>query len=177
MEQRWSPYPDGQSDDRQARYGSNPLNSPRQQQDRNGSAVRYDAFASPILPSQPASTTPNTFVPQSSRQLQADVEGDLPMEDADPFNKQKYEYPIRANQRSRPTSQYLVQEESSAARRYSPMNLSPTTPSSTTHSSGPQNHFTSYTPTSQSSRQSPIRPQIYGGSQSYQSLSRTLTYT
>lgn len=179
MEQRWSPYPDNQSEDRQARYGSTLLHTPQQQpQDRNGSGVRYDAFASSALPSQTASVTPDTLAqpPRLDRQLQADTEGDLPMEDADPFNKQKYEYPIRSNHRSRPTSQYLAQEESSAARRYSPMNLSPSASHSASHTNPPQGNFSSYTPTIQPNRQSPTRPPIYG-SQSYQAASRRLYLT
>lgn len=174
MEQRWSPYADNQSDDRLTRQASSTLNTPHQQE-RNGSAVRYDGFASPTLPSHGVSATTDSFAhpQQINRQYQADVEGDLPMEDADPFNKQKYEYPIRANHRSRPTSQYLPQEESSAARRYSPMNLSPTTPYSSTPGNAPQAHFASYTPTLQPSRLSPTRPHVYS-SQSYQGQSRML---
>jgi len=171
MEQRWSSYPDNQSDDRQLRHGSSSINTSHQQ-DRNGLGVRYDAFASPTLPSQPAASTPFAQPPKIGRQLQPDIEGDIPMEDADPFNKQKYEYPIRSTHKSRPPStQFLPQEESSAARRYSPMDLSPTTPYSTTHA--PQSHFSSYTPVLQPNRHSPTRPHMYG-SQSYQS-SRTFS--
>lgn len=103
------------------------------------------------------------------------------MEDAgdlDPYNKSKYEdvsrapeYPARqSNHRSRPSSQYYPQqEESSAARRYSPMKLS-ATPSN----AGSQ--YASYTSSAQStaSRTSPTRPPLYSShSNSYYSSPRT----
>jgi len=92
-------------------------------------------------------------------------DGDIPMEDADldPYNKQKYEDVGRGHSagqdaystnRSRPTSQYIKDEESSAARRYSPMKLS-----STSQDAAPS-QYTSYSPNSQSSRQSPSRPTL-----------------
>ena len=113
-----------------------------------------------------------------------DFDGDMSMEDAgdlDPYNKQKYEdvsrtaeYPTRQPMhQSRPSSQYYPQqEESSAARRYSPMKLSATPTNATTP-------YTSYTPSGQtsSSRTSPTRPSLYAShSNSYYSSPRTFTH-
>lgn len=96
-----------------------------------------------------------------------DLDGDMPMEDADPYNKQKYARPQQQNS-TRPASQYLPADQldatSRAAARYSPMNTSPTSP----YVSSPQqqqqlgsNHYTSYTPQQQSARQSPSRQNPY----------------
>lgn len=97
-----------------------------------------------------------------------DVEGDLPMDDADPFNQQKYadisrDYPLRPNHRSRPTSQYMPQEESAAARRYSPMTHSPSLAASPQNI--PPTSYSSYAPASQTSRGSPSRPSQYSSPQ------------
>jgi len=81
------------------------------------------------------------------------------MEDADPYNKQKYEDVAReysSGQHPQHHAQsvpamYVKEEASSAATRYSPMKLSPTPQ----EGSAP---YMPYTPTSQPSRQSPSRP-------------------
>lgn len=112
---------------------------------------------------------------------EGDNDGDLPMEDADPYNKQKYEserdLPIRPHHRNRPSQSqpYLVQndEASAAARRYSPMKLSPSTPYTTgsphsgNNSTAPL-QYTPYTP-NQSTLQSPTRPSPYGSNSQYAS--------
>ena len=85
-----------------------------------------------------------------------DNEGDLPMHDADldPYNKQKYEdmardYPVRPHHRHRGSSQLIPQEETSAAaRRYSPMKLSPAL------------SYSPYVPNSTAGT-SPTRPGLY----------------
>ena len=161
MAQQLNPSLDGKPEDQQLQ--NHPLSAiatPLQQQvDLNGAAIaRQDAFGSPSIASRTASMT---LSPLGASQAQSsactgDTDGDFPMEDADPFNKQKYA--ARSTQRSRPTSQYLPQEESAAARRYSPMNLSPTSPY-VGHGQPPaQGPYTSYTPHGASSRSSPTRP-------------------
>lgn len=80
-------------------------------------------------------------------------ETDVQMEDADPYNRSKY--PSRPSHHHR-LSQQLMQE-STAAQRYSPMNIST---SSASHLSSPNTQQTTFnfnvqTPTS---RQSPMRP-------------------
>ena len=80
---------------------------------------------------------------------------DIPMEDADPYNRAKY--PSRPMQSHRSSTQYLANEESTAARRYSPMNM--LSPSTTQNSSPKQPSRNSYNYPTQSSsaRQSPTR--------------------
>jgi hypothetical protein len=71
--------------------------------------------------------------------------------------------------RSRPTSQqYIPQEQSTAARRYSPMRVTPT-PSDRTP-------YVSYTPNSQAPRnpQSPARPVMYQSQSYYSTPSKQL---
>lgn len=140
------------------------------QSDSNGQTRNDPQIAGQRSPSSVDMTSNISY----NNTTNGDLEGDLAMEDAadlDPYNKQKYEdvnrtveYPVRQAHHSRPTSQYVPQEESSAARRYSPMKLS-TTPGATSPA-----QYTSYTPSSHpaSSRQSPSRPGLYS-SQSYSS--------
>lgn len=131
--------------------------------------------------SSPYGQTPRQPPPTMNIAQNGDFDGDLTMEDPsdlDPYNKQKYEdvsrtpqYPTRQSQpRSRPPSQYIPQqEESSAARRYSPMKLS-ATPTNASSS------YTSYTPSGQStsSRTSPTRPSLHtSNSNFYYSSPRT----
>ena len=110
------------------------------------------------------------FIRPRTMDYKNDIDGDMPMEDADPFNKQKY------NQTNRLSAQYLPahQQEGTTSRtasRYSPMNTSPTTPyvASPQQQQPPQyqqqqqlspNHYASYTP-QQSARQSPNRQNQY----------------
>jgi dual specificity protein kinase YAK1 len=93
------------------------------------------------------------------REYNGDGDGDVPMEDADPYNKPKYAQ--RANHQQRNSQHFIEQEKSAAAIRYSPMNLSPTSPYGAT-AQQPQSSYTSFTPQSaQSSRQSPTRTNPY----------------
>lgn len=88
-----------------------------------------------------------------------DVDGDVAMEDADPYNKPKYSS-SRAGHQHRHSQQFLQQEESAAARRYSPMNLSPTTPYNGNSQQGGQ-QYSSFNPQAQPNRQSPTRTNPY----------------
>jgi dual specificity protein kinase YAK1 len=84
-------------------------------------------------------------------------EYDVPMEDADPYNRSKY-LP-RPPHQHRLSAQYLP-EASSAAQRYSPMNAVPTSP----YNSSPKSQLTlnfSQQPTQTPSRQSPTRQTSY----------------
>jgi len=100
-----------------------------------------------------------------------DGDGDVAMEDVDPY-KSKYSAGVSAQRPApgqRPPQPYLAQhEESAAARRYSPMSLSPTSPyAATGQQGGPA--YASFTPQAQAqthappsgSRQSPTRSNPY----------------
>ncbi|KAL1589342.1 hypothetical protein WHR41_02112 [Cladosporium halotolerans] len=142
-------------------------------------SAKYDAYAPPSIASRTANlslSTPagsGTHTPRDTTMAYAhngDLDGDMPMEDADPYNKQKYNRPAASSNRN---SQYLPAHAddatSRAAARYSPMNTSPTSPyqpgSQPPLSSNTQ--YSSYTP-QQSARQSPIRQSQYASPTSSQ---------
>jgi dual specificity protein kinase YAK1 len=114
----------------------------------------------PILqsPLQPSSRA-------APRSADNDGDGDIPMDDADPY-KPKYSA-ARPQYQSRHSQQYLAGDESAAARRYSPMNMSPTSPytSFSPHAQAQgqaQGQGQSQTLAhSQSTRQSPTRTNPY----------------
>jgi dual specificity protein kinase YAK1 len=92
-----------------------------------------------------------------------DGDGDVPMEDADPYNKPKYAA-SRPNHQHRHSQQFIQQGTSEAARRYSPMNLSPQSPYNGSAQQGTQQAaqgYTSFSPQAQGSRQSPTRSNPY----------------
>jgi len=143
---------------------------PSQPPHPTGAASQYEAYNnSPSVATRAASlaiASPPAGESRLARSMEynGDVDGDMPMEDADPYNKQKYARPT-TNNTNRLSAQYLPAQLDDAtsrrAARYSPMHTSPTTP----YVSSPQqqlasNHYTSYTP-QQSARQSPSRQSAY----------------
>jgi dual specificity protein kinase YAK1 len=92
-------------------------------------------------------------------------ETDVPMEDADPYNRSKY--PSRPVHQRGSSSQYLTRQESSAAQRYSPMDL--LSPSGYASSPKSQSQNSSFQYQSSASRQSPTRQNNFSNSsQHYQ---------
>ena len=117
------------------------------QQGQNQQGYQYDSGQQP--PSAPGAF--GVVSPASEYSNENDVQ----MEDADPYNRAKY--PSRPTHQHRISAQYLGQE-SSAARRYSPMNvLSPTLPYVSSPKQPPSS-YSSYTAAqTPSSRESPSR--------------------
>ncbi|UPX14182.1 Dual-specificity kinase [Ascochyta rabiei] len=169
MDQQWAAYSEAPDASRQARYA--PLGTtPSQHTQRDAAAPaqpKQNPYASPAAPSrsstialqspsQPSSRGPDF----SANANDGDGDGDVPMEDADPY-KPKYNTQ-RPGHQHRHSQQFLQQEESAAARRYSPMNMSPTSPYPSTSQHGGQN-YTSFTPhvQSTSNRGSPTRNNPY----------------
>jgi dual specificity protein kinase YAK1 len=126
----------------------------------------YESYQTPAAatkappPIAPTSKSVSMASSPAARDYVADT--DTPMEDADPYNRSKYP---RSTHQIRPSSQYLPNEELSAQRRYSPMNiLSPSLP----YNASPSKSQNSYGPSS--SRQSPTRTSGFPSpSQTYQS--------
>ncbi|KAK5169851.1 dual specificity protein kinase yak1 [Saxophila tyrrhenica] len=154
------------NDYRYAAAGQHPLadhntaHSSQQYNQSAGASNSHSTYSTPALSNQTASLAISSPPSAGSRarnmDYNGDLDGDMPMEDADPFNRQKYARPPQQSN-SRPTSQYLPAEDatSRAAARYSPMHTSPTTSYvSSTPSNMGSNQF--YTP-QQSARQSPSR--------------------
>lgn len=117
------------SDSRQQRYSQVPpqppirdMNNGSNQQQQPPSAYAYEAYHTPSVPSHPQSMAASPIGTPRTRTFSGD--GDVAMEDADPYNRHKY--PSRPSHQHRPSGPYVPHEDSSAARRYSPMKaLSP----------------------------------------------------
>ena len=130
----------------------------------------FDSYSTPTVPS-------NSHSSQGQRGNLPMDDGDVAMEDADPYNRTKY--PSRPSHSQRPSGQFLSSEDSTTARKYSPMSttLSPTSP----YSGSPQQSVnTNFHPYSQSpsARQSPTRPNLYSTpSQQYYSANGMLGLT
>jgi dual specificity protein kinase YAK1 len=181
MDSQWQPYGDPPIG-RTTQFGSNAGSHPPPPNAKYGgqqppqaqppAGYTYETYQTPtaskastIPPnSKPASMASSPAATPHSRDFIAD--NDTPMEDADPYNRSKY--PTRSSHHNRPSSQYMTNEESSATRRYSPMNiLSPTLPYTASPSKS-QNSF-GFPPVVNSSRQSPTRANTFPSpSQSYQ---------
>ena len=159
MEPQWTAYSDTPS----ARYSHTMQSPPHASRDPAvSSQMKHDSYATPSRQNSNAGSVARG--PDYN-----DGDGDVPMEDA---------YKPRLNmarpgqqhqpQPQQPHSQQYMQqhEESAAARRYSPMNLSPTSPYSANPQQGGQT-YTSFNPQAQqqaqtqTSRQSPSRTNPY----------------
>jgi dual specificity protein kinase YAK1 len=94
-------------------------------------------------------------------------EGDVPMEDADPYNRTKY--PSRPAPHQRSSSQYIPHEGSAAAQRYSPMNMFNAAGQFTSSPKSQSQTQAGYPYQSQTprSRQSPTRQNHFGSPQQY----------
>lgn len=180
MDPQWQAYQDF-SVGRPAQFGNGLTSHPQQpkyggqpQHAKPPVGYTYESFQTPVAVtnppsggsnSKPVSMASSPVATPRSRDYVTDA--DTTMEDADPYNRAKYS--TKSNHHSRPSSQYLPNEESSAARRYSPMNvLSPSMP----YSSSPGKAQNSYAfPVRQGNSQwSPTRTSNYTSPpQAYQS--------
>ncbi|KAI9828955.1 MAG: hypothetical protein M1819_006454 [Sarea resinae] len=170
MEPQWQPYSDNPASSRQARYAHSSHTTPQlQSRDFNGSSqpqqlqppagFSYEPYQTSSMTSNPPSMADSP--PDTPQVRTSTYNGDLdtPMEDADPYNRTKYT--SRSSHHHRPSAQYMPQEESSAARRYSPMaNMSPSSPYD---GASPQQSTQGFTYPSQNHtlRQSPTRSNPY----------------
>ncbi|KAF2133559.1 kinase-like protein [Dothidotthia symphoricarpi CBS 119687] len=162
MDQQWPAYPEAPDAARQARYApQNNMTTPQHaQRDAGVSQQPKQDYASPTQPSRANSMARHSPAGSASRaQDFGEGDGDVAMEDADPY-KPKYSS-SRASHQARHSQHFLQQEESAAARRYSPMNLSPTSPypGGTQPAAQPYTSFTPQQP--QGNRQSPTRNNPY----------------
>ncbi|KAB8206315.1 Catalytic domain of the Dual-specificity protein kinase YAK1 [Aspergillus parasiticus SU-1] len=173
MDSQWQPYQDPLMG-RPAQFNNGLTSNPPQlgpkyggqpQQSQPPVGYTYEAFQTPGVAAKPASTGMNSnSVSMASspaatpRSRDYVTDADTTMEDADPYNRAKYS--ARPSHHSRPSSQYFPTEESSAARRYSPMNvLSPSMPYNT--SPGKPHNAYAFPPGPNQSRRSPTRVPNY----------------
>lgn len=175
MDSQWASYVENPPATRQTRYYAAPPNltspqhhqrdPPAQSQPRQDSAGKQDPYAkqdpytTPSIASRAASmqiSSPPVQVQRSHSYHNGDNDGDVPMEDADPY---KPRYAAKSAQPSRTSTAYVQEQEASAAaRRYSPMNLSPSSPYGPAAQQNAAN-YSSFSP--QSTRQSPTRSNPY----------------
>ncbi|KAF2281531.1 kinase-like protein [Westerdykella ornata] len=158
MDQQWSSYNDSAAASRQARYAPHTMSSQHSQRESNPPPpqIKQEAYAPPSAPSRTNSMPLQSPGVQHNRGAEYnDGDGDVRMEDVDPFKQPKHNT-ARAPNQQRQSQQFLQSEDSAAARRYSPMNLSPSSPYN-----GSSQAYTSFSPQTQSSRQSPTRNNPY----------------
>jgi dual specificity protein kinase YAK1 len=147
-QQNWTPYSESAaSAARQSRYA--PQGLPQQQ-----------SYAPSNAASRGTSAAAGSSQPQSRSGMEyGDRDGDVAMEDADPYKPKPASQNMgRATHQRMPSN--VQQEESTAARRYSPMNLSPASPFPPSGQQPTHPAYTSYTPQA-SSRASPTRNSSY----------------
>lgn len=156
-------------------YRPNTKYNGQQQQAQAPAGYTYETYQSSPAAAQPSAGGSNSKSVSMASSPAATphtrdyfTDADTPMEDADPYNRAKYS--TRLTHNTRPSSQYMPTEESSAARRYSPMNiLSPTLPHSSSPTKSAQNPFVGPPSGPGSSRQSPTRASYTSPPQAYQS--------
>ncbi len=154
MDHNWQAY-----GDRQPRFTKSTPQQPSNgsaQQPQPHSGYGYDPYQTPSIPSQPHSMAVSPIGTPHTR-VYASGDGDIAMEDADPYNKMKY--PTRPSHQHRTSGQYLGQEDSPAARRYSPLKATPSSPYAPEQPS--QNPYGQYPSQNTSARQSPTRSSHY----------------
>ncbi|KAJ5096130.1 hypothetical protein NUU61_005486 [Penicillium alfredii] len=181
MDSGWQPYQDPLMG-RPAQFNTGLASHPQQLASKYGQPPQsqppvgytYETFQTPAPKAPSVGPNSKTISMASSptatpRSRDYVTDADTTMEDADPYNRAKY--PTRPNHHSRASSQFLAQtEESSAARRYSPMNaLSP--PMSYPTSPGTSQGSYGFSPAGQNpSQRSPARTSDYSSPpQGYQS--------
>ncbi|KAF2086689.1 kinase-like protein [Saccharata proteae CBS 121410] len=166
MDSQWaSPtYVDSPTSSRQPRY------QPQHHPQRDPSAlppiqhdpyVKQESYTTPSISSRAATMAISSPPAQQARsaEFNGDGDGDVPMEDVDPY---KPKYASRTSQQNRNSAHYIQEAETSAAaRRYSPMNLSPSSPYNPSSAQQSSSGYSSFTPQTQSSRQSPTRSNPY----------------
>jgi dual specificity protein kinase YAK1 len=124
----------------------------------SGAPVKSEGYSQPNSANRTPSLPMTSPGGSQSRgaEYNGDGDGDVRMEDVDQYNKPKQ--PSRGH--SRMPSTQLAQEESAAARRYSPMLMSPSSPYAPTTQPPTQATYSSYTPQAQN-RASPTRSNSY----------------
>lgn len=150
MDQQWNSDMEGAGANRNTRYAPQTVPSQQySQRDLNSAPpLKQEGYA------QRAPSIPLASPGAPSGQYNGDGDGDVRMEDVDQYGKRQAS---RGGHQRMPSAQ-LAQEESAAARRYSPMNLSPSSP----YSAGPAlQAYQSYSPGGQQNRLSPTRSNSY----------------
>lgn len=161
MDPQWSQYADSPASGRQARYA--PQGQPQQQHTpAQLPPMKTDPYVTSAVPSRAQSMSLGGHSAAPSRgPYNGDGDGDVQMEDADPYNRAKHDG--RPGHSRMNSAQMIQQEESTAARRYSPMNLTNASPygTATPYAATPQQpqkaQFAAFSPGVNPTSQSPTR--------------------
>ena len=160
MDQQWQAYSDsrGRYSHATPQQLAREMNNGSSQPQPPSSGYGYEAYQTPSVPSHTQSMATSPIGSPRTRTHSGD--GDVAMEDADPYNRLKY--PSRPSHQHRTSAPYLPHEDSSAARRYSPMKaLSPSNHFPQTPQQQSQGTFGAYKSQNSSARQSPNRSNAY----------------
>ncbi|KAI9797267.1 MAG: dual specificity protein kinase yak1 [Piccolia ochrophora] len=149
------------------------VNSTAQMHQQSPAGFSYESYPTSSIPSRPQSMATSPSGTPHGRQAERNGDGDVHMQDADPYARVKY--PTRTNHQaqlssssSRTAPQYASQDESSASRRYSPMDtLSPSSPYGANLQQSAQGSMGTFMQQGSSSRQSPTRASNYSSSSPY----------
>lgn len=154
------------SSNQQARYGHNAPpqhtrnHSSSSQPQPSTNTFNYESYQASAVHSHPQSVGASPATTPQVKQQEYSGDGDVAMEDADPYNRMKY--PSRPSHSHRTASQYLSQEDSTAARRYSPMKaLSSSSPYTVSPQQPNHSSYNAYAPQNAAARQSPTRSNAY----------------
>lgn len=144
----------------------------QQQQHQAPMGYTYESYQTPgTAPKAPSGNSMSKTVSMTSSPIALTGEfpdPDVTMEDADPYNSAKYA--TKPSHHQRGSSQFLSSEESTAARRYSPMNFISPAPPYTASPNTSQNLYNLPPAASSSARPSPTRANTYSSPpQNYQS--------
>jgi dual specificity protein kinase YAK1 len=157
-QQPWAQYQDNPAaSSRQSRYAPQTLPSQLSiHREPNSATLSPQSSQYGATPLSSRSTVSQTQPHLRDEMHYGDRDGDINMEDADPYKPKHTSLHISHASHQRIPSN-VQQEESTAARRYSPMNLSPSSPFTVVSQAPSQSPYTSYTPQGSSSRTSPTR--------------------
>jgi dual specificity protein kinase YAK1 len=169
--QHWATYQDPAATARQSRYP--PHGMPPQQgvHGDHGSAppIKQDPYGPMTIAGRSApSLAPTTAPPLGGIKVEyGDTDGDIKMEDIPEYKPKSNLSAVSRSAHQRMPSN-VKDEESAAARRYSPMNLSPTMNYATASQPSSQVPYSNYTPQG-SARTSPTRSSYIASTNYYNS--------
>jgi dual specificity protein kinase YAK1 len=162
--QHWATYQDPAATARQSRYP--PHGMPPQQGVHPDQPVKQDPYGPMTIAGRAAPSLAPASTASGIKVEYGDTDGDINMEDIPEYKpKMASNLPAVSRSAHQRMPSNVKDEESTAARRYSPMNLSPTMNYATASQPAPPVSYSNYTPQG-SARTSPTRLS-YAASTSY----------
>lgn len=161
MDQQWNNNADASGSNRNARYAPQTVPSHGQYTPKDigsNQTTKQEGYSQPPMVNRtPSLPLQSHALPQGrGTEYNGDGDGDVKMEDAIQYANSRQS--ARSSHSRMPSAQLAQAEESAAARRYSPMNLSPSSPYAATPQQG---GYQSYSPSAGQARVSPTRSNSY----------------